>query len=340
MQKQWIVGRRAVVRGIAAGAASLPLGARLAVAQAKLPIDIISTQGNATATIQHLIKTRGILDQFGISANMITVNDSSKLMGGLLSGQSDVCMLSGFGAALVAIERGAKLKIVAGALIKPEHAFYSGKPGIKSVRDLAGKTIASGSPGALTYAMTVAILRKYGVDEKTVTFVNAGSTPDIFRMVSAGVVDAGIAEIDVYNQQAKYHVHVLDGGDLWTELPDFTYQASYTTDRAIAQKRDALVHTLAAYATLYRYLETPQSKDAYVAAQAAVVGKADPAEAAWQWQFFQQTQIYATGILLDEQRVQHMQELNVLMGVQKKILPYEQVTDMSLARDALKLIGS
>lgn len=339
MQNDGTPDRREVLRGMATGltAAALPLGG--AMAQQKLPINIISTQGNATATIQELVKRRGLLDQMGLSANMVYVADGSKLMGALLSGESDVCMLSGFGQVLTAIEKGAKLKIIGSAMVKPEHAFYSAKPGIKSVKDLEGKTVASGSTGALLHAMTAAILRKYGVDEKKVTFVNVGGAPDVFRAVAAGIVDAGIAEIDVYNQQEKYKVHVLAEGDLWKEIPEFTFQAAYAPERVIAQKRDAVVRTLAAYAKLYRYLLTPESKADYVAAQAAVTSKADPEASGWQWQFFQETKIYATDLVLEEKRVRYMQELNVSLGVQKKVLPYADVADMSLAAEALKLIG-
>jgi hypothetical protein len=37
--------------------------------------------------------------------------------------------------------------------------------------------------------------------------------------------------------------------------------------------------------------------------------------------------------------VDYMQRLNVDVGAQRKILPYEQVTDMSLAADAVHMIG-
>jgi hypothetical protein len=33
-----------------------------------------------------------------------------------------------------------------------------------------------------------------------------------------------------------------------------------------------------------------------------------------------------------------MQELNISLGVQKTLIPHERIADMSLARDALKLI--
>jgi hypothetical protein len=34
-----------------------------------------------------------------------------------------------------------------------------------------------------------------------------------------------------------------------------------------------------------------------------------------------------------------MQQLNITTGTQKKLLPYNKVADMSLARDALKLLA-
>ena len=34
-----------------------------------------------------------------------------------------------------------------------------------------------------------------------------------------------------------------------------------------------------------------------------------------------------------------MQELNLSLGVQKTVLPFDQVCDMSIARDAIKLMG-
>jgi hypothetical protein len=43
--------------------------------------------------------------------------------------------------------------------------------------------------------------------------------------------------------------------------------------------------------------------------------------------------------VLSPERVRYMQELNVSLGVQKSVLPYECVCDMSLAQDAIKLLG-
>jgi len=132
-------------------------------------------------------------------------------------------------------------------------------------------------------------------------------------------------------------VHVVKEGDLWKELPEFTFQGAYASDKAIKEKRDAIVRTLAAYARLYRFLSSPQSREEFVAAQLAVSARPDAGSAGWQWQFFQEQQIYAADLILSEERVRYMQELNISVGVQKRLVPYTDVTDMSLARDAVLL---
>jgi len=185
----------------------------------------------------------------------------------------------------------------------------------------------------------VALLKKKGVDPATVTFRNVGSNADIFRAVVAGTVDAGPSGIDVYDQQAKYHTHSLSDGDLWTELPEYTYQGTFTSDRAIADKREALVRTLAAFARLYRFVQSPDSQDLFIQSYAKAVGNPDPAEAESTWTFIQKIRSYAVDIVLSEERIRYMQDLNVELGVQKSVLPTNEVADSSLAREALKLLA-
>src|SRR5262249_8705135 len=151
----------------------------------------------------------------------------SKVIGALLSGSGDVCAGSGFASVFPAIEKGGKLKILAGASLLTDQAVFSAKPDIKSVKDLKGRTIGTGAPGALVHQMMVALLHKKGIKVSDVTFVNVGSNVDVFRAVVAGTVDAGPSAVDVYHEQAKYGVHSLTDGDLWAELPEYTNQAAY-----------------------------------------------------------------------------------------------------------------
>ena len=305
-----------------------------------IPVRIINTAGNGNLILQDLLKTQGILQAAGLDATHENVADGAKATAALLNGTADVCMLAGFGPLLPEIEAGAKMKVIGGGLLLAPQAVYARDPAIRQLGDLVGRTVGTGVMGAALHQKMVALLRKKGIDPATVKFVNVGGTVSVFKAVVAGTIDAGPADLDVYADQARYGVHSLTDGNMWTEMPEYTSQASYTTDAAIAGKRAAIVRALAAYAKVFRFVQRPESRAAWVAASARALGT--PADAAPdpQWQFFQDAKPFPPQIALTPERVHYIQELNVTMGLQKQVLPYEQVADMSLAAEALRLIGA
>jgi ABC-type nitrate/sulfonate/bicarbonate transport system substrate-binding protein len=334
---------------LAAGAFLLAQGLFAAPARAQgkpalRPVRIASAQGNQVVTMQELVKSQGYLEDLGVDPQILTVGDGTKLIAALLSGGSDICIFSGFNQTLAAIEKGARLKIIGGASITGQQAVFSAKPEIKSVGDLAGKIIGVGALGAQLHQVMIALLRKKGVDPAGVRFVNVGSSADVFRAIVAKTVDAGPAQADVFNQLEKYKVHMVEGGAFAQDLPEYTWQASFATDRVIAANRDLLVRVLAAYGRAYRFVQSdPSSKDAFIMARWKALGGASfdavAAEAASQWQFVQDNKPYALDLMISPERVDYMQRLNLDVGAQRKVLPYEQITDMSLAADAVRMIG-
>jgi ABC-type nitrate/sulfonate/bicarbonate transport system substrate-binding protein len=330
------VERRRVL-GLGAAAAAVGLtGLRPTRAADRLAVNVVNTSGNTNMVLATLLKQQGIFEQVGLDVNLLHVSDGSKLIGSLLSGTMDMCALSGFGQVLPAIEKGAKLKVLAGGAVLPLQGILTKNPAVRTVKDLEGRTIGSGSVGALLHQLTVALLRKKGVDVKKVTFVNIGSSADVFRAIVAGTIDAGPSEVW---QAGRFGTRMLEDGRFYVDLSEYTYQASYGSDRAIAGKREALVRALAAYCRLYRFLGENQSREAFVKAFATATGKDDREEAEAQWQFYHDYKPFAVDLVLAEERVRYMQELNVSLGVQRRMLPFEQICDMSLARDALKLLG-
>ena len=301
-------------------------------------VRIVNTAGTFAATLQQLIKSRGYLEQRGLRPTFLSVNDGSQIVGALISGEADICTASGFSQVFPAIERGGDLKLLAGSELLLLHLIYTCRPDIRNLKDLEGRTVGTGAVGALLYSIMVALLRKSNVDASKVTFVNVGSSADVFRAVAAKVVDAGPAELDYIGDEARYGLHGVADGEFWKDLPEYTNQASYASERAIRERAGVLVRTLAAYAKLYRYISSPRSRDAYTAARAVALGRNEPSEALREWTFFQKHRSFAVDLLLSEERVRYMQTLNVSLGVQKSVLPYDRVADMSLARKALELI--
>ena len=82
------------------------------------PVRIVSAQGNQVVTMQELVRQQGYLEELGIDPEILTVGDGTKLIGALLSGSSDVCVFAGFSQTLAAIEKGARMKIIAGASVR------------------------------------------------------------------------------------------------------------------------------------------------------------------------------------------------------------------------------
>ena len=336
------VTRRALLANLALPALTACSGLALATSRANsaaIPdVRIVTTQGVTGLTLQEIVRSQHYMDKFGVQADTVNVSDASKAVAALLSGVADICMWSGLNSVLSAIEKGAQLKLVGGALLSPTQLVFSSHPNIRFVRDLKGKTIGVGALGSQLHLVMLALLRKKGVDPSTVTFRNVGSSADIFRAVAAGTVDAGPSEVALLELQKKFSVHPIEDGYLWKEVPEFTFQAAYAATSSIAGKREALTRALAAYGKVYRFVQDPSSQSAFVTAQMIASGHKDEAEALRQWQFVQTNKPYDVNLVLSPESVNFMQQLNLEVGMQRRILPFENVADMSLAKAALNLL--
>ena len=299
------------------------------------PLRIINANGPAEMGLQELMKRMKLMEEQGLDVTYVNASDGQKGLDKLLAGEGDVCLQIGFGPSLAAIERGEKIKVVAGANLRAVHVVFTSKPDVRRVKDLEGCSVGIGSRGALTHQLMTAILMKAGADPSKVDFRTVGNSFAVFKAVVARTVDAGLGEVDNLHQQSQFNIHALEDGDLWDQLPEFTNQASYATQRAIDEKRDLLVGALAASAKLYRFICSPRSWDTFFAARMAATPDADPGEAKAQWNFYQERKPYAVDLVIDEDRLTYMQKVNLAMGTQTRILPFAEVADMSLAREAL-----
>jgi ABC-type nitrate/sulfonate/bicarbonate transport system substrate-binding protein len=301
-------------------------------------IRIANAAGSLNLTMKELMKQRRFFEDFGLDASVTDVADGAKIVGAIVGGDVDASTMSGFGQVFPAIEKGARLKILAGAALLPSLAVFSSKGYVNTIGDLAGRTVGTGSLGSLLHQLMVALLRKKGVDPGAVRFVNVGSSADVFRAVTAGVIDAGPGEIAIIDELERFGVHAVAGGNMSLELPEYTYQGAWASERAIETKRDLLVRTLAAYAKLYRFVQMPDAKDAFLEARATVAPGATSKEGESLWAYVQKYRPFAVDLVLTDERLRYMQQLNVDLAVQRTMLPFERVADISLATEAIQLL--
>lgn len=332
------VSRRQFI-GLAAGAAmAAQTRVRIARGAARSGITIANAAGNLNLTLAELMRQEKLLQSFDLDPNVLTVADGTRILGGVVSGSVDLSTMSGFGQAFPAIAHGARIKILGGGALLPALALFSAKPNVRALKDLEGKTVGTGSIGALIYQLSAGLLQKYRVDISKVRFVSVGSSADIFRAVSAGTVDAGVGDVSLIDTAAEHQVHLIEHGNMSIELKEYTYQGAWTSDRKIATQRDALVRTLAAYAKLYRVVQNPDFKDAFIRARRTVFPNAPMSDHRALWNYIQTFKPFAVNLALSPERLNYMQTLNVGFKVQKEILPFDRVADMSLAADAVKLL--
>ena len=156
------LSRTGFLRSAAAAVAlpSLSLRPIGASAADPTPFTVINTGANDSLALQQLIIDQKYFERFGLAVTTSNVSDGVKLLAGILNNPGAVAMLTGFGQIFPAIENGAGVKLIAGALQPPDVVIYSGNPAVKTLKDIEGKSVGTGAPGALIYQETVAMLKK------------------------------------------------------------------------------------------------------------------------------------------------------------------------------------
>ena len=301
-------------------------------------VHIANASGELNLLMSELMRQQQFMESFDLRPEVVAMADGTRILGGIVSGSLDMSPMSGFGQVFPAVERGANLKIINAATLLPALALYSGKPDVRTLKDLEGKVVAVGSVGALVHQLAVTLLRKYAVDISTIRFVSIGSSTDTFRGVMAGTVDAGAGPASYFDNTESYQVHGLEHGNMTAELPEFTYQAGWASGQAIAAKRDVLVRVLAAYAKLFRFVLQPSAQDAFLSAHKTVFPSAPSNEGLSAWRYLQTYKPFAVDLMLSAERVRYMQQINLDFKNQREMLPFDRVVDLSLAREALALL--
>lgn len=297
-------------------------------------IRLASNQGVENATIQQLMADRGYARALRLGLQLVASKEISGPIDALVNDKADVCMVSAFAGVLPEIEQGAPVRLIGTAMQLPDVAVYSARPDIRRIEDLVGRTIGIGSKKGLLHIMMIALLKKKGIDSDRVQFVQIGSNTEVLKAVADGKIDAGPSGIAGLSETDK--VHVLLGGRLWQDLGEFTYQPAYASLRALKEQPEAVARCLASYLRLFRFLSRRGSREAYIAARQKAGG--DPSEGAEVWDFIQRYHPYAHVPGITPRQVAFLQELNVAVGLQQRILPYDQVVDLKPAVRAYQLL--
>ena len=285
----------------------------------------------ADSAFQEIAVRKGFYREQGLDAEIIYQPGDIPVFRAVLAGLVDVGELSPANP-MVAIEKGARVKIVA-SFMPGLPIMLFGKDDIVEAKDLLGRVVAVTEPGTFPYLLTANVLKKHGLDHTKVQYLTVGGDADRVRAMLIGRADAAPAAIE-FQAHLKPGYHTVFS--FLQELPQWIRYTFVATDKVIAERPGDLVKAMIAHAKGLRYALA--HKDETVALMADL-GKLDRKTAEWVYDWYVKHRLMNPNGDISRENLQWMQELNVGLGRQTKVMPYEQVATDAFQKKAAAALG-
>ncbi len=179
---------RHCIRLILTSAIALALSAQLAAADDVLKL-AVGQRGKWDGAVPDLGQLAGIFKKHGIRLEILYTSGGGETMQAVISGSVDMGMNAGTYGVLGAFAKGAPIRIV-GAQATGDDAYWyvRANSSIKTMADMAGKTMAYSTTGSSTHSNVLALLDHFKVPARPTA---TGGPAPTFTQVMSGQIDAG-----------------------------------------------------------------------------------------------------------------------------------------------------
>jgi len=221
----------------------------LAGAQERLTFLYPSPAG--TWVVPMIAKEAKYFEREGLSVELVRVGGSTRIVAALMGGSGQF-IHAGEPAVVPAVARGGDVVVIAAISRVPQHQLI-GRPEIKDVKDLKGKTVGITSFGASSDFILRFALEKHGLDpSKDVSIIQTGGQPEGLAALLAG---------KIYAQRMSFPLHLKALQLGMRELVDFSALGLeenngpvITTRSFIAQHRGTVMRFMRAFVRgMHRY---------------------------------------------------------------------------------------
>ncbi len=186
-------------------------------------------------------KDRGDFAKAGLDVEIISTRGGSENVQAVTAGGMDIGYSPGTNAVLAAYMRGAKIKIVSSEFIGGNDTYFYVKADspLKSVNDLAGKSVAYPRPGGASEGVLLGLKADRHIDFKPVA---TGGMDATLTMVMTKQIDVGYSivpnQLDLVN---KGEIRVLFSGDDVTSQRDISERAIIASSSFVEKREEVLV---------------------------------------------------------------------------------------------------
>ncbi len=236
------------------------------LAQAETLKIAVGQRGNWDTAIPELGQRAGIFKKYDLDLDILYTSGGGETQQAVLSRSVDIGTAAGSLGALGAASKGAPIRIISAEMTgAPELYWYvpANSP-IKSVADLAGKTVGYSTTGSSTNTVIMMARAQYKVDFNPIA---TGGLPATFTQAMSGQIDVGWASapfgVDALND-GKIRV-IIRGRDI-DAARNQTVRVNIVHAGVLAAKRPAIERFMQAYReTLEWMYSSPDAIPSFVA---------------------------------------------------------------------------
>lgn len=237
--------------------------------------------------------------------------------------------------ALLATEKGAKLKFVGSTMPGQNYGLYA-KPGVADLSKMSGATLAVSTPTGLPAVVAKAMLLQSGVDPSKVKLVNAGGSPDRYKSVVSGRVQAASAPLDYTAQAERDGIKVLARAK--DVVPDFPRYALITREDVLKANGDQITGLIAGLVEGIRYADKNPEEAKALAAKTLKLQPSDPMIAATYKEFHEGGYLALNGEIPVKQ-IKYLADLQVKFGLVDSPVAVDPLVDDTYRQKAVAKLG-
>lgn len=142
----------------------------------------------------YIADKNGYFDAVGVKLETVFSQSNASVIQQLAAGSFNIAPSAGIVDPIRANEKGAPVSILRILIQSPPYALLA-KPGIKTIKDLKGKTIIIGGAKDVTRIFTESMLEANGLKTGDYDYIFAGATSARFSALKSGAVDAAILTV-------------------------------------------------------------------------------------------------------------------------------------------------
>lgn len=283
---------------------------------------------------QHVAAAEGIYQDLGLNVETTQMGGDIAALKAMIANELQSGMFTPF-ATLVSIAQGAGVRIIGSPEPGLPHVLFVQRE-TESVEEFKGKTLGIAGQGGLSHTLLLALLEQESISPNDVSFldITQGGANALFQALIQGKIDAMVAPVDF-----QLNIRPEDNAKMLLSFRDRVpgvIRVTVTSEKMIREQPEALARLVGGQVLATRLLL--EKRDRAIDILAKVSGQ-ERDQVAWTYDKYVELNLFDPNYRIDPAAITFMQELNVKLGNQEKVVPPSGAIDLSIQRKVIESLG-